>query len=329
MLNGDEAVNDDDEAPANGIARDDEGPPAYIRMMSAMKTIPLHQTIGERYSLYEKVGAGTFGEVFLAFSLASNERVAVKRMKLDHEKEGFPITAVREIKILTRVRDENIVRLFEVMNSFDGGEEREASPSSSSRLGTVNMVFEYGDFDLKGLMESDKITLTESHCMCIMKQLLSGLHYIHTNNIIHRDIKPSNILVTNEGRVKIADWGLGRVWRPNGRFTNTVITLWYRPPELCLGEVYYTPAVDVWSVGCLFAELLWKKPLLPGADEIAQLKLIFELCGSPPPELWSPPPSTATAGSSQPPPALGWQRLARASHFVNLPPPALANRQET
>lgn len=106
-----------------------------------------------------------------------------------------------------------------------------------------------------------------------MKQLLEGVAYMHVNKILHRDIKGPNLLLDNEGRLKIADWGLARSWNAANKmgYTNNVITLWYRPPELLLGEVLYGPSVDMWSVGCIFAELLYGKPILPGKDELHQV----------------------------------------------------------
>lgn len=111
------------------------------------------------------------------------------------------------------------------------------------------MVFEYLDNDLTGLMENPSIKLSEAHIKCYMKQLLEGLHYIHTNNVIHRDIKAANLLVSNNGYLKIGDWGLSRSWVPGAKYTTRVVTLWYRAPELLLGDRKYTPAVDLWAVG--------------------------------------------------------------------------------
>lgn len=110
-----------------------------------------------------------------------------------------------------------------------------------------------------------------------MKQLMKGLHYAHHNNILHRDLKAANLLVSNNGYLKIADWGLSRNWRKGGRYTTRVVTLWYRAPELLLGQKYYDEKVDLWAVGCIFAELLGKKCILPGDNEMQQLKLIFEV----------------------------------------------------
>jgi len=145
------------------------------------------------------------------------------------------------------------------------------------------MVFEYMDHDLTGLSDRPGMRFTIPQIKCYMRQLLTGLHYCHINQVLHRDIKGSNLLIDNHGILKLADFGLARSFTtdPNARLTNRVITLWYRPPELLFGGTQYGPAVDMWSVGCIFAELLYGKPILPGKSEPEQLTKIFELCGTP------------------------------------------------
>lgn len=149
------------------------------------------------------------------------------------------------------------------------------------------MVFEYMDHDLTGLMDTPSVRFTEAQVKCYMAQLLSGLEYCHRHEVLHRDIKGSNLLIDNNGNLKIADFGLARSYGEAGRrYTNRVITLWYRPPELLLGANEYGPSVDMWSVGCLLAELLTRKPLFPGKDEAEQLDLIFQVMGSPNEVTW-------------------------------------------
>ena len=149
------------------------------------------------------------------------------------------------------------------------------------------MVFEYMDHDLTGLMDTPSIRFTESQVKCYMVQLLNGLEYCHGEAVLHRDIKGSNLLIDNNGNLKIADFGLARTFgEPGRKYTNRVITLWYRPPELLLGSTLYGPSVDMWSVGCLLAELLTRKPLFPGKDEAEQLDLIFHVIGSPNDRVW-------------------------------------------
>lgn len=149
------------------------------------------------------------------------------------------------------------------------------------------MVFEYMDHDLTGLMDTPTVRFTEAQVKCYMAQLLNGLEYCHRHEVLHRDIKGSNLLIDNNGNLKIADFGLARSYGEAGRrYTNHVITLWYRPPELLLGANKYGPSVDMWSVGCLLAELLTRKPLFPGKAEAEQLDLIFQVMGSPNEKVW-------------------------------------------
>jgi len=149
------------------------------------------------------------------------------------------------------------------------------------------MVFEYLEYDLFGLLETAEIRLTQDHIKSWSKQLLSGVHYMHKNKVIHRDLKASNLLVNKKGELKIADFGLARSWNCDmKRLTNRVITLWYRPPELLLGCHEYTPKIDMWSVGCIIAEMFRRSGFLRGRDEAAQLELIFQTCGHPTADVW-------------------------------------------
>lgn len=135
-------------------------------------------------------------------------------------------------------------------------------------------MFEYLDHDLAGLLDTQKAHISRMHIKCYMKQLLEGVAYMHKNKILHRDIKGANLLLDNQGHLKIADWGLARPWNETRiGYTNNVITLWYRPPELLLRESNYGPAIDMWSVGCIFAELLYGSPILPGKNELNQVLL--------------------------------------------------------
>ena len=148
---------------------------------------------------------------------------------------------------------------------------------------------EYLDHDIQGLIES-KVNFEEQHLKCIMMQVLSGIHYLHRNCIIHRDIKGANILMNRRGQIKLADFGLARNIHPhikNLAYTNKVVTLWYRAPELLLGLRHYDDRIDIWSLGCFFAELFIKKTLFAGNDDMKQLELITEKCGTPTPQNWS------------------------------------------
>lgn len=143
------------------------------------------------------------------------------------------------------------------------------------------------EHDLHGLIDSH-IALDISHIKCIMIQILEGVYYLHSNNVMHRDIKGANILLNNKGEVKLADFGLAIKYDPRIRvnYTNRVVTLWYRCPELLLGSECYTPAIDMWSIGCLFAELLTLQPLFAAKNEADVLELIFKKCGTPSETTW-------------------------------------------
>jgi len=230
----------------------------------------------------EQIGEGTYGKVYLAKSKENGDKVALKKIRMDNEKEGFPITAIREIKILKELRHPNIVQLKEIVTSKGTSENKGES--------SIYMVFEYMDHDLTGLMlmsDSNPWTPTPAHIKCYMKQLLQGLHHCHTKGVLHRDIKGSNILLNNKGQLKLADFGLARPFSEHvNNYTNRVITLWYRPPELLLGAVQYGTAIDMWSVGCILVELLAKRAVFPGRNEIEQLELIYKICGTPTEESW-------------------------------------------
>eukprot|EP01091_Cochliopodium_minus_P008875 TRINITY_DN2088_c0_g1_i2.p1 TRINITY_DN2088_c0_g1~~TRINITY_DN2088_c0_g1_i2.p1 ORF type:complete len:795 (-),score=255.96 TRINITY_DN2088_c0_g1_i2:79-2463(-) len=211
------------------------------------------------------VGKGTYGEVWIAENKENNQKVALKKIRMESEKEGFPITSIREIIILKALNHKNIVRLLEV---------------SIGKENTIEMVFEYMQNDLAGLLKHANY-LTDSQIKCIMKQILDGLHFIHKNEILHRDIKPANILISNTGIVKLTDFGLSRLKKPGKDLTNHVVTLWYRAPELLLGSKKYDEKIDIWAVGCILGEILVKKPILKGDNEFAQLGEIWKLCGTP------------------------------------------------
>jgi cyclin-dependent kinase 12/13 len=151
----------------------------------------------------------------------------------------------------------------------------------------VYMVFEYLEYDLTGILETPEIRISQDHIKSWSQQLLGGVHYMHRNKIIHRDLKASNLLVNRKGELKIADLGLARSWNSEmKRLTNKVITLWYRPPELLLGCIDYTTKIDMWSVGCIIAEMFRRSGFLKGANEATQLDLIFRTCGHPTKEKW-------------------------------------------
>ncbi|PSR95423.1 Cyclin-dependent kinase [Actinidia chinensis var. chinensis] len=236
----------------------------------------------------EQIGEGTYGQVYMAREIKTGEIVALKKIRMDNEREGFPITAIREIKILKKLHHENVIKLKEIVTSPGAEKDEQGRPDGNKYKGGIYMVFEYMDHDLTGLADRPGMRFSVPQIKCYMRQLLTGLHYCHVNQVLHRDIKGSNLLIDNEGNLKLADFGLARSFSSdhNGNLTNRVITLWYRPPELLLGTTKYGPAVDMWSVGCIFAELLHGKPIFPGKDEPEQLNKIFELCGAPDEASW-------------------------------------------
>lgn len=189
------------------------------------------------FVILEQIGEGTYGKVYKAMNIVNGKIVAMKLTRMENEHQGFPITSLREIKNLQILKHPNIVKLDDVV--FTLGKNR------------AYLVFEFMNHDLLGLMNNLDMIFSEETIYHIISQVLEGLKYCHEKQIIHRDLKPSNILLNNQGIVKLADFGLSRCWIPDRPYTNKVISLWYRPIELLLGEEHYKPAVDVWSVGCI------------------------------------------------------------------------------
>ncbi|KAG7449170.1 Pkinase-domain-containing protein [Guyanagaster necrorhizus] len=224
------------------------------------------------YTIVSQVGEGTFGKVYKAQNIQTGVHVALKRIRMESEKDGFPVTAMREIKLLQSLRHANVVRLYEILVSS----------------GAVYMVFEYMDHDLTGILSQSQFSFSDAHLKSLCHQMLAGLSYLHHKGVIHRDIKGSNILINNRGELKLGDFGLARFYQKRRRtdYTNRVITLWYRPPELLFGATVYGPEVDMWSAGCIMLELFTKKPVFQGNDEIHQLDVIYRILGTPTQDRW-------------------------------------------
>lgn len=214
------------------------------------------------------IGAGTYGKVFKALHVYTKKLVALKRIRMEGERDGFPVTAVREIKLLQSLRHINIVALLEVMV-----EKNECY-----------MVFEYMSHDLTGILNHPTFKLEAAHRKHLSKQLFEGLDYLHQRGVLHRDIKAANILVSADGILKLADFGLARFYAKRHQldYTNRVITIWYRSPELLLGETQYSPAVDIWSAACVMVEIFTRRAIFPGdGGEISQLDKIYSVLGTP------------------------------------------------
>ncbi|CAH8362872.1 unnamed protein product [Eruca vesicaria subsp. sativa] len=227
----------------------------------------------DEFERLNKIDEGTYGVVYRAKDKKTGEIVALKKVKMEKEREGFPLTALREINILLSFHHPSIVDVKEVV--------------VGSSLDSIFMVMEYMEHDLKALMESMKQRFSQSEVKCLMLQLLEGVKYLHDNWVLHRDLKTSNLLLNNRGELKICDFGLARQYgSPLKPYTHLVVTLWYRAPELLLGAKQYSTAIDMWSLGCIMAELLAKAPLFNGKTEFDQLDKIFRVLGTPNESIW-------------------------------------------
>lgn len=252
--------------------------------LSSIKSIPpiptrsMHPIIQGCHSIseYEKLNRieeGSYGIVSRARHKATGTIVALKQLKLEKEKYGFPITSLREIHTLMEARHPHIVELKEMV--------------VGQTLNQIYLVMEFVEHDMKTLLSRMRTPFLPSEIKTLLQQILSAVALMHSRWIVHRDLKTSNLLMSNHGRIKIADFGLARMFGdPLETMTSLVVTLWYRAPELLLGAKLYDTAVDMWSVGCIFAELLHKEPLFPGKNEADQLARIYRLLGQPTKETW-------------------------------------------
>ena len=220
------------------------------------------------YIYIEMLGKGTYGTVVRAKNILTNEEVAIKKVKLDVEGEGIPATCLREISILKHFKHINVVELLKI----DHNDKK------------VLLYLEYVKYDLKKFwdIEFKGKTVSLDFVKTVMFQILKGMEFLHSKKILHRDLKPQNVLIDSDLKVKIADFGLSRTYSiPIRPYTKEVLTLWYRAPELILGTEYYSTGIDMWSIGCIFAELFLKKPLFQGDSEINQIYYIFRVLSSP------------------------------------------------
>lgn len=236
----------------------------------------------------EKVGEGTYGVVYKVRNLRTQKILALKKIRLADEEEGVPATAIREISLLKELSHPNIVALHDVVYVHS----------------KLYLAFEFLEQDLKHFMDTNRRTkepwhpnmkyypqnvgLDPAQTMSFLFQILCGVAYCHERRVLHRDLKPQNLLLDNKGTLKLADFGLARAFSSSRHraYTHEVITLWYRAPEILLGAEHYSTPVDVWSVGCIFAEMASCRPLFPGDSEIDELFRIFRILGTPDEPTW-------------------------------------------
>jgi len=241
------------------------------KKLAGNKKQKLSQSNFSDYEILEKLGEGTYGIVQKAKHKSTGQIVAIKRVKTDtSEDEGIPATTIREVSLLKYLSHPHIIALYACITDIN----------------QLYLVFEYMEMDLKKYMEITNPSQTQIHKMTVA--LLSGINYCLNNGIYHRDLKPQNILVNKDGKVKIADFGLGRevLLRAAEPITREVVTLWYRCPEILMGVKFYGHGVDSWALGCIIAEFFHKKPLFQGECQIDQLFKIFKQFGTPTEETW-------------------------------------------
>ncbi|KAK4490011.1 hypothetical protein RD792_000665 [Penstemon davidsonii] len=228
----------------------------------------------DSYEKLSKIGQGTYSSVYKARDLKTDSIVAMKKVRFVNMDPESVCFMAREICILRRLDHPNVMKLEALVISRISG--------------SFYLVFEYMEHDLAGLLASPKVKFTESQIKCYMQQMFRGIEHCHSRGILHRDIKGSNLLVDNNGILKIGDFGLATLFEPDQKqpLTSRVVTLWYRAPELLLGTTDYGVAIDMWSAGCILAELFAGKPIMPGRTEVEQMHKIFKLCGSPTEDYW-------------------------------------------
>ncbi|EEH45249.1 CMGC/CDK protein kinase [Paracoccidioides brasiliensis Pb18] len=257
----------------------------------------------DNFERLNHIEEGSYGLVSRAKEVATGEIVALKRLKMEYCKDGFPITGLREIQTLLESRHTNIVHLREVV--------------MGAAMDDVYLVMDFLEHDLKTLLDDMREPFLPSETKTLLLQIMSATEFLHSHWIMHRDLKTSNLLMNNRGEIKLADFGMARYYGdPPPKLTQLVVTLWYRSPELLLGADKYGPEIDMWSIGCIFGELLTKEPLFQGKNEVDQLSKIFALTGPPTTQTWpsfrslpnakslrlpvNAPPSTATTDACVP-----------------------------
>ncbi|XP_037346506.1 mitogen-activated protein kinase 14B isoform X2 [Pungitius pungitius] len=227
--------------------------------------------VPERYQNLSPVGSGAYGSVCSVYDVKTGLKIAVKKLSRPFQSIIHAKRTYRELRLLKHMKHENVIGLLDVF-----------SPATSlEEFNDVYLVTHLMGADLNNIVKCQK--LTDDHVQFLIYQILRGLKYIHSADIIHRDLKPSNLAVNEDCELKILDFGLAR--HTDDEMTGYVATRWYRAPEIMLNWMHYNMTVDIWSVGCIMAELLTGQTLFPGTDHIDQLKLIMMLIGTPGPEL--------------------------------------------
>lgn len=223
--------------------------------------------VPERYTMLSPVGSGAYGQVCSALDNKTNTKVAIKKLARPFQTHIHAKRTYREVRMLKHMDHENIIGLLDVFSPYENLEDFQ----------DVYLVTALMGADLNNIVKTQK--LTDDHVQFLIYQVLRGLKYIHSAGIIHRDLKPSNIAVNEDCELKILDFGLARP--TESEMTGYVATRWYRAPEIMLNWMHYNQTVDIWSVGCIMAELLTGRTLFPGADHIDQLTKIMKLVGTP------------------------------------------------
>ncbi|XP_020581905.1 probable serine/threonine-protein kinase At1g54610, partial [Phalaenopsis equestris] len=252
--------------------------PSWLSAVAADSLIGWSPRSANSFEKIGKIGKGTYSNVFKAKDRQTNELVALKKVLSETTDSESIRFMAREIAILRRLESPNVVTLRGIITSR----------ISSTTTPSLYLIFDYMEHDLAGLAASPSVHFSLPQIKCYVQQLLTGLDHCHRRGVLHRDLKGSNLLIDNKGNLKIADFGLASFFDTRGGepMTSRVVTLWYRAPELILGATDYGVGIDLWSVGCILAELIAGTPLLPGRTEVEQLHKIFKLCGSPPEDYW-------------------------------------------
>uniref|UniRef100_A0A4W5PEE2 cyclin-dependent kinase n=1 Tax=Hucho hucho TaxID=62062 RepID=A0A4W5PEE2_9TELE len=240
------------------------------RRASLVRDTHTHWGDGGKGETYLSISYGTYATVFKGRSKLTDNLVALKEIRLEHE-EGAPCTAIREVSLLKDLKHANIVTLHDIIHTDK----------------SLTLVFEYLDKDLKQYMDDCGNILSMQNVKIFLFQILRGLAYCHKRKVLHRDLKPQNLLINDRGELKLADFGLARAKSvPTKTYSNEVVTLWYRPPDVLLGSSEYSTQIDMWGVGCIFYEMAAGRPLFPGSTVEDELHLIFRLLGTPTEDSW-------------------------------------------